>query len=98
MFNEKGRPCVLLIRMKYKNEIHKFVVPLRSNISAPEWKYYKISPNKTIKPGNKAGVHYIKLFPIKDEYIDKFNFVAGPHMTLIKNILDKNEKEIIQTC
>lgn len=36
MFNKKGRPCVLLIRMKYKNEIHKFVVPLRSNISAPE--------------------------------------------------------------
>lgn len=34
LFNEAGRPCVLLIRMNYKNNMHDFVVPLRSNISA----------------------------------------------------------------
>ena len=100
MFNEKGRPCVLLIQMKYKGDMHKFVVPLRSNISAttPEWQYCKIPPNKTTRTGNKAGVHYIKLFPISDKYIDKFNVGADPHMVLVKSILDKKETEIVQAC
>lgn len=34
LFNEAGRPCVLLIRMNYKNNVHDFVVPLRSKNSA----------------------------------------------------------------
>ena len=33
MFNEDGRPSVLIVRLKYKGNFHKFVVPLRSNIS-----------------------------------------------------------------
>lgn len=34
MFNEKGRPCVLIVRLKYKNKKREFIVPLRSNIPA----------------------------------------------------------------
>ena len=33
MFNEDGRPSVLIVKLKYKEQYHKFVVPLRSNIS-----------------------------------------------------------------
>ena len=100
MFNEKGRPCVLLIQMKYKEKLQKFVVPLRSNISGktPDWQYCKIPPNRTTKPGNKAGVHYIKLFPITDTYIEKFNVGQDQHMVLVKGILDKKEQEIVKAC
>ena len=31
LYNENGRPSVLLVHLKYKGNIHKFVVPLRSN-------------------------------------------------------------------
>ena len=30
MFNEQGRPCVLIVRLKYKNKKREFIVPLRS--------------------------------------------------------------------
>jgi len=33
MFNENGRPCVLLVRLRYKGNLGTFVVPLRSNIA-----------------------------------------------------------------
>ena len=33
LFNEDGRPSVLIVKLKYKDQYHKFVVPLRSNIS-----------------------------------------------------------------
>jgi hypothetical protein len=47
MFNEQGRPCVLIVRLKYKNKKREFIVPLRSNISAsaPEWQYFSLPPN-----------------------------------------------------
>lgn len=74
MFNECGRPCVLIIQLEYKGVQQKFVVPLRSNISGktPKWQYFSLPPNSDTKQGNSHGIHYIKLFPIKDEYIDTY--------------------------
>ena len=33
LFNECGRPCVLIMDLEYKGLLRKFVVPLRSNIT-----------------------------------------------------------------
>lgn len=59
LFNEAGRPCVLLIRMNYKNNVHDFVVPLRSNISArtPRNQYFALPP--THQQGLNAGMESI---------------------------------------
>ena len=42
LFNKSGRPCVLIMRLKYKGKNHQFVVPLRSNIpvNVPKAQYY----------------------------------------------------------
>lgn len=32
LFNKSGRPCVLILKLKYKGHNRKFVVPFRSNI------------------------------------------------------------------
>lgn len=98
--NKSGRPCVLIIKLKYKNQNHKFVVPLRSNISpnTPKDQYFSLPPNSATKNGNKHGVHFIKLFPIKSKYIQKYRISNNSQMELIKSILDKNEKEIITSC
>lgn len=56
LFNEAGRPCVLLIRMNYKNNMHDFVVPLRSNISArtPRNQYFALPPKLINKASMQA--------------------------------------------
>lgn len=83
LFNKSGRPCVLIVKLKYKGQNHKFVVPLRSNISAntPRNQYFALPPNSATKSGNRHGVHYIKLFPI-----DSLCFGISKRTVLYKSI------------
>lgn len=100
LFNKCGRPCVLILKLKYKGQNHKFVVPLRSNIAAntPKNQYFALPPNPATKPENRHGVHYIKLFPIDSRYIQKYRIENNVYMQQVKSILDKNEKDIIIAC
>lgn len=100
LYNEQGRPCVLIIHLVYQQNIHKFVIPLRSNISSktPRWQYFSLPPNSDTRPGNSHGIHYIKLFPIKDEYIESYEIENNRYMCMIKKIIDKNEREIVDAC
>ena len=100
MFNEQGRPCVLIVRLKYKNKKRDFIVPLRSNIpaSAPTWQYFSLPPNNNTKPGNKHGIHYIKLFPISKKYINKYNINNNDFFQIISEKISNNQKEIIDAC
>lgn len=100
MFNECGRPCVLIVQLKYKGKLQKFVVPLRSNISGktPKKQYCSLPPNADTRSGNSHGIHYIKLFPIKDQYIDTYLIKNDPYKIMIKGIIDKKEPEIIKAC
>lgn len=97
MKTKDGRPCVLIMQLLFRGEIRNFIVPLRSNIppQAEEWEYKKLPPNKNTKPGNHHGIHYIKIFPIKKRYIDKYNIDGDPYLIKIKGIIDKNTKEIV---
>lgn len=100
MFNEKGRPCVLIVRLKYKSKKRDFIVPLRSNIpaSAPEWQYFSLPPNNNTRTGNKHGIHYIKLFPISKKYIDKYNINNNEFLQMISEKITNNQKEIVEAC
>lgn len=99
LYNENGRPCVLLLKLKYKNKFHKFVVPMRSNISptAPSDQFFKLPPNFNTKTNHYHGIHYIKLFPITDNYIEVYR-IDSKYDLLVKNIIDSAENEIIQNC
>lgn len=100
LFNESGRPCVLLIRLKYKEQIHKFVVPIRSNISnkTPKTQYFSLPPNPTTRNGCSHGIHYIKIFPITDEYIDKYHIDKNSYLVGVRTIIAKHESEIVNEC
>lgn len=99
LFNEDGRPSVLIMKLKYKGDYHKFVVPLRSNISprAPKEQYMSLPPNKNTKPKHSHGIHYIKLFPIKNEYVQSY-MINDAFDLMIKQIIDNNEKDIVEAC
>ena len=99
LFNEEGRPSVLIVKLKYKGRYHKFVVPLRSNISpaTPKKQYFSLPPNSKTKSHHSHGIHYIKLFPIDSKYIQSY-LISEPFDIMIKKIIDNNEVDIIKSC
>lgn len=99
MLQKAGRPCALIIQLKYKGHRYDFAVPLRSNIhpSAPKDQYFPLPTRSTTKSGYRHGVHYIKMFPIDRTKTHKF-YTNGMFYGMVKAILDKNEKQIIAEC
>lgn len=100
LFNECGRPCVLLVRLMYRSKNRDFVVPLRSNISAktPVNQYLSLPPNPTTKPNHKHGLHYYKLFPIDKKYIDRYQVAGDTYYTGLLQIINRKEPDIVQAC
>lgn len=66
VLKKTARPCVLIIRLKYKGVNRSFAVPLRSNISAhtPKDQYFALPTRSSTRAGNHHGLHYIKMFPV----------------------------------
>lgn len=93
------RPCVLIVRLKYKGEFHTFAVPLRSNIPSfvPKSQFFALPPRSTTKPGHRHGIHYIKMFPVDDRYAYRFN-MSGKYQTTVKSLIDNNESKIVSEC
>lgn len=94
------RPCVLIMRLKYKGHHHKFAVPIRSNIPAasPKIEFFGLPPRPSTRTNNRHGIHYIKMFPIANNLLQKYHTEGNMAATLMKAIIDKNEKTIIQEC
>lgn len=99
MFNEDGRPSVLVMKLKYRDTYRKFIVPLRSNISSstPKDQYFSLPPNPKTKSHHSHGIHYIKLFPIVDEYVQTY-VISEKFDLMVKKIIDDNERVIIEAC
>ncbi|MBR2216225.1 MAG: hypothetical protein IJ849_10805 [Selenomonadaceae bacterium] len=66
MLQDDGRPCLLLISMKYKGIKHDFAVPLRSNIPAatPKNQYFPLPNRRTTRDNRHHGLHFAKMFPV----------------------------------
>jgi hypothetical protein len=100
MLQKEKRPCVLIMRLSYKGRRYDFAVPIRSNInpSAPKWQYFPLPPRHTTKPNHHHEVHYIKMFPIDRSSAIKYRTEGNAQASLMKQILDSHEKEIIRSC
>ena len=98
--SEAGRPCVLILSLKYHGKKRKFVVPIKSNIKSSEDKknYFPLPPNNRTKPGCRHGVFYIKLFPVSSKYINPYYYNNNTFLVGIKKIIDDNAKEIVTSC
>lgn len=99
MYNEAGRPCVLILKLDYKGKQQDFVVPMRTNISptTPADQFFKLPPNKNTRKNHFHGIHYIKLFPITSQYIQPYHLYTSYDFT-VKDIIDRAEPEIIKNC
>ncbi|MCR5507310.1 MAG: hypothetical protein K6F34_01350 [Lachnospiraceae bacterium] len=99
MLQKAERPCALIIQMTFRGHRYDFAIPLRSNIcaSAPKEQYFPLPPRRTTKDKKRHGLHYIKMFPVKRQWLRKFHTDTF-YSALIKGIIDKNEKIIIAEC
>lgn len=61
-----NRPCIVVVRLRFRGKRRDFAVPLRSNIApnVPKDQYFALPPRPTTRPNCRHGIHYIKMFPI----------------------------------
>ena len=98
--NEAGRPCILVVKLKYKGSFYNFAVPFRSNISpvTPKDEYFALPPNPKTNSKHHHGIQFIKMFPNDRTQCQKFLIDGNDYLKMISKILDENEHEIIQRC
>ena len=82
LLNKSGRPCLLMLRLKYKGRKVDFAVPFRSNIPPAEQKsnYFALPPRHTTRPKHRHGLHFSKMFPIRKQYLQKYHIDDNPAM------------------
>lgn len=91
----KDRPCLILVKMKYKGNIHTFAIPFRSNIgNAPRSTYFPLPKRSTTRDGRKHGLHYSKMFPISDTYLIPYRMGGDFQEELVMAHIEKNIKQI----
>lgn len=100
ILSKSKRPYVLVIRLRYKEKKHDFAVPFRSNIpaAAPKNQYFALPPRPATRPGNRHGLHYIKMFPVTRQYLRRYRTEGNSFALLIQSIIDKNAKTIVNNC
>ena len=100
LYNTNRRPYLIVIKLNYKNKLRQFALPFRSDMSnsTPRNQYFSLPPRPTTKPGRRHGLHYLKMFPISNKYLEKFRTENNAYYEMIVKIIDKNEKNIIDQC
>ena len=100
VLQKSGRPYVLVIRLTYRGKKQDFAVPIRSNIpaAAPKDQYFALPPRPTTRPKNRHGLHYIKMFPVKKQFLIRYRTEGNDFAMLIQSIIDKNVKRIVEEC
>lgn len=99
ILDKHGRPCLLVVRLKYKGYHPMFAIPFRSNISGnvPKSQYFPLPPRSATRSGNRHGLHYTKMFPVAKYFLERYR-LDNPSAALYKTIIDKNTKRIVDEC
>ena len=100
LMTKRGRPFVLVVRLRYKGRRYDFAVPFRSNIApnAPKDQYFALPPRPSTKPRRRHGIHFIKMFPISRRFVRRFRTDGNPYYESIQRIIDRNASVIAKGC
>ncbi len=95
-----NRPCIVVVRLRFRGKRRDFAVPLRSNIApnVPKDQYFALPPRPTTRPGCRHGIHYIKMFPITKAYQRRFRTEGSAYYETLQRIIDGNTKRIVSEC
>lgn len=89
-----NRPCIVVVRLRFRGKRRDFAVPLRSNIApnVPKDQYFALPPRPTTRPGCRHGIHYIKMFPITKAYQRRFRTEGSAYYETLQRIIDSNDQ------
>lgn len=95
--NTNRRPYILVLRLTYKKNNYDFAIPFRSNIPnyIDKALFFSLPPRPSTQTNHIHGLHYVKMFPIKREYLRKFYTDKDPYYQMLEAHIDKNVKTII---
>lgn len=87
---KRNRPCIVVVRLRYRGRRRDFAVPLQSNIvpNVPKDQYFVLPPRPTTKPGHRHGIHYIKMFPIQKRFQRKFRAEGSKYYETLRRTID----------
>ena len=85
-----NRPCIVVVRLRFRGKRRDFAVPLRSNIApnVPKDQYFALPPRPTTRPGCRHGIHYIKMFPITKAYQRRFRTEGSAYYETLQRIIN----------
>lgn len=94
---KRDRPCIVVVRLRFRGKRRNFAVPLRSNIApnVPKDQYFALPPRPKTRPGCRHGIHYIKMFPITKAYQRRFRTEGSAYYETLRRIIDGNTKRIV---
>lgn len=94
LHNKGGRPYVIIVKLVYRGKRQSFAVPLRSNISVstPRYTFFSLPKRKSTKDYHVHGLHYIKLIPIDNHFLE--NVEMNGDYALYLEIIKRNEEKI----
>lgn len=95
VMQKEKRPYLVVVKLKYSGHRQDFAMPLRSNLPnhVPKEYYFTLPPRAITKKNHVHCIHYVKMFPVKKEYLQKYR-PDDEHSFLYK-FIERNKKQII---
>lgn len=95
-----GRPCILVVNLRFRGKRRDFAVPFRSNIApnVPKEQYFALPPRPSTKAKYRHGIHYIKMFPIEKRYQRVFRIEGNRYYETIQATINVHAKELVAAC
>ncbi len=100
VLKKSGRPYVAVMSLRFRDRMYHFAVPIRSNIpaAAPKEQYFALPPRPSTRPGNRHGLHYIKMFPVDRKHYMRYRTEGNDFAQMIEKIINKNTHRIVKEC
>lgn len=98
VMQKEKRPYLLVLKLRYNGQRQDFAMPLRSNLPnyVPKELYYTLPPRNNTKKNHVHCIHFIKMFPIKREFLQKYH--PDEEHEFIYKFIEKNKKDIINSA
>ena len=98
--HKHGRPCVLVLKLRFRGRRADFAVPLRSNIAPnePREQDFPLPPRPSTKPRHRHGIHYIKMFPAPKRSLRRFRTEGNPYYEMLRAHIDAHTRDIVRAC
>ncbi len=97
LMDKRNRPCIIVVKFRYKGKKLDFAVPLRSNTAPDVTKdqYFALPPRPATKSGRRHGIHCIKMFPMQKRFQRRFRTEGSRYYETLQRTNDANTKRIV---